>query len=104
MAVHVVTGAFGFSGRAIAARLLDQGHTVRTLTNSPGRPHPFGDRVQVFPLDFTDLAALEKALDGLKHSTTHTGSGSTTGASATPRRWTTRSGSSRRLGAAVFAA
>lgn len=64
MAVHAVTGAFGFSGRAITARLLDQGHTVRTLTNSPGRPHPFGDRVRVFPLDFADLGALEKALDG----------------------------------------
>ncbi len=64
MAIHVVTGAFGFSGRAIAARLLDQGHTVKTLTNSPDRPHPFGDRVQVFPMDFADPGALEKALNG----------------------------------------
>jgi len=64
MAVHVVTGAFGFSGRAIAARLLDRGHTVRTLTNSPDRPHPFGDCVQVFPMDFAEPSALEKALDG----------------------------------------
>jgi len=64
MAIHVVTGAFGFSGRAIAARLLDQGDTVRTLTNSPGRPHPFGDRVEVFPMDFADPGLLERALDG----------------------------------------
>jgi NADH dehydrogenase len=64
MAVHVVTGAFGFSGRAIAARLLDYGHAVRTLTNSPDRPHPFGDRIQVHPLDFNDPGALESALDG----------------------------------------
>ena len=64
MAVHVVTGAFGFSGRAITARLLDQGHTVRTLTSSPNRPHPFGDRVRVFPMDFADPDALDRALDG----------------------------------------
>jgi len=64
MAVHVVTGAFGFSGRAIADRLLDRGHTVRTLTNSPKRPHSFGDRVQVFPMDFDDPSALDRALDG----------------------------------------
>jgi uncharacterized protein YbjT (DUF2867 family) len=64
MAVHVVTGAFGFSGRAIAARLLDHGHTVRTLTNSPDRSHPFGDRVRVFPMDFANPGALESALDG----------------------------------------
>jgi NADH dehydrogenase len=64
MTVHVVTGAYGFSGRAIAARLLDRGHTVRTLTNSPDRPHPFGDRIRVYPMDFTDPRALESALDG----------------------------------------
>ncbi len=64
MAVHVVTGAFGFSGRAITARLLDRGHTVRTLTNSPDRPHPFGDRVQVYPMIFTDPDALARALNG----------------------------------------
>jgi hypothetical protein len=29
---HVVTGAFGYSGRYIAARLLDAGFRVRTIT------------------------------------------------------------------------
>jgi nucleoside-diphosphate-sugar epimerase len=33
--LHVVTGAFGYSGKYIAARLLDAGHRVRTLTDSP---------------------------------------------------------------------
>lgn len=64
MTVHVITGAFGFSGRAIAERLLDNGHTVRTLTNSPDRPHPFGDRIRVFPMDFTEPSALDSALEG----------------------------------------
>jgi NADH dehydrogenase len=30
--LHVVTGAFGYSGQYIAARLLQAGHRVRTLT------------------------------------------------------------------------
>jgi nucleoside-diphosphate-sugar epimerase len=50
--LHVVTGAFGFSGKYIARRLLDGGHLVRTLTNSIGRRNPFGDAIQVRPLDF----------------------------------------------------
>ena len=36
--LHVVTGAFGYSGKYIARRLLDRGVRVATLTNSPGRP------------------------------------------------------------------
>jgi nucleoside-diphosphate-sugar epimerase len=31
-ALHVVTGAFGYSGRWIAHRLLEKGVRVRTLT------------------------------------------------------------------------
>jgi NADH dehydrogenase len=34
MSTYAVTGAFGYSGRYIAHRLLDAGHTVITLTNS----------------------------------------------------------------------
>jgi len=62
--LHVVTGAFGYSGRHIAARLLDEGRRVRTLTNSPGRPHPFGDRIEVRPLAFADPAGLAASLEG----------------------------------------
>lgn len=57
-----VTGAFGYSGKAIAERLLARGDRVRTLTNSPNRPHAFGDRIEVFPLAFEDAAALARAL------------------------------------------
>jgi NADH dehydrogenase len=64
MSVHVVTGAFGFSGRYITARLLAKGQTVKTLTNSPGRPHPFGDRVVTAPLCFDEPERLASALEG----------------------------------------
>ncbi len=35
--MHVVTGAFGYSGKYIAQRLLAQGRRVMTLTNSVQR-------------------------------------------------------------------
>jgi NADH dehydrogenase len=59
-----VTGAFGYSGKAIAEQLLARGDRVRTLTNSPNRPHAFGSRVEVAPLAFDDPAALARSLDG----------------------------------------
>jgi nucleoside-diphosphate-sugar epimerase len=49
-----VTGAYGFSGQYIARRLLDSGHEVITLTNSPDRKNPFGKRVQLFATIFPD--------------------------------------------------
>lgn len=60
----VVTGAFGYSGRHIAARLLAAGSRVRTLTNSPRRENPFGGRVEVHPLDFEHSDELARSLDG----------------------------------------
>ncbi len=62
--LHAVTGAFGYSGRYIATRLLDEGHPVITLTNSPDRPNPFGDRVRAFPFPFDDPAKLAHTLEG----------------------------------------
>lgn len=64
MSTYVVTGAFGFSGRYITQRLLDEGHTVRTLTNSVKRKNPFGDRVAVHPLSFDAPDKLAEAMDG----------------------------------------
>jgi NADH dehydrogenase len=63
-ALHVVTGALGYSGKAIAARLLAQGIPVRTLTNSPNRPNPFGAALEIRPLSFDDPAALAASLHG----------------------------------------
>jgi NADH dehydrogenase len=59
--VDVVTGAFSFTGRYVAARLLDSGREVRTLTHRPQSESPFGDRVQAFPLDFSDPEPLRGA-------------------------------------------
>jgi NADH dehydrogenase len=61
--VHTVTGAFGYSGRYIAHRLLDAGHRVVTLTTSRG-PDPFGGRVSTLPLQFQDPVALAESLRG----------------------------------------
>lgn len=60
----VVTGAFGYSGKYITRRLLEQGHIVRTLTNSINRPNPFGSQVQAYPYNFEDLDKLTDSLRG----------------------------------------
>jgi NADH dehydrogenase len=62
--LHVVTGAFGYSGRYIAQRLLDAGHRVRTITGRQMRPDPFQGRVEARPLDFTSHAQLVESLAG----------------------------------------
>jgi uncharacterized protein YbjT (DUF2867 family) len=59
--VDVVTGAFSFTGRYIAARLLEQGREVRTLTRRPPSESPFGDRVEALPLDVSDPAPFHGA-------------------------------------------
>ena len=64
--LHVVTGAFGYSGKYIARRLLDEGHRVRTLTNSPGRANPFGGDVEALPYRFDDGEKLVEALRGAR--------------------------------------
>ena len=62
--LHVLTGAFGYSGKYIAQRLLAEGHRVRTLTNSIGRANPFGDRMEVRPLAFDAPDRLAASLEG----------------------------------------
>ena len=61
--VDVVTGAFSYSGAAIARELRDAGRAVRTLTGHPERA-PAGTPLAVAPLDFTDPAGLVRALHG----------------------------------------
>ena len=62
--LSVVTGAFGYTGKYIAQRLLDNGVSVRSLTRNPASFSPFGDRVERHPLDFEDPAQLAKSLEG----------------------------------------
>lgn len=60
-----VTGAFSYSGKYIAGRLLERGEEVFTLTNHPDRPDPFGGKVKTFPLDFNDQEGLIRSLSGM---------------------------------------
>jgi NADH dehydrogenase len=62
MSIHIVTGAFGYSGKYIAARLLKKGVTVRTVTNSVHRQNPFGDKVAAQPFHFDDHSKMTAAL------------------------------------------
>jgi NADH dehydrogenase len=62
--LNVVTGAFGYTGRYIAAELIARGGRVRTLTNSLDRDNPFGDAIEVRPLHFEDPASLVESLRG----------------------------------------
>ena len=63
--MDVVTGAFGYTGRFITQRLLQSASVVRTLTNHPDRPNPFGERVELAPLAFDDRPALVASLRGV---------------------------------------
>jgi NAD(P)-dependent dehydrogenase (short-subunit alcohol dehydrogenase family) len=63
--VDVVTGAFSFTGRAIAEELLDRGRTVRTLTRRDAPGDPLAARIERAELQFRDEEALCRALDGV---------------------------------------
>jgi NADH dehydrogenase len=60
----VVTGAFSFTGRYIAQRLLAAERRVKTLTNHPQRPGAADLKVEVAPLQFIDRDALVESLRG----------------------------------------
>ncbi len=62
--LDVVTGAFSYTGSAIAGHLLDNGRRVRTLTGHPDRPSPLAGRVDVAPYAFDDPDALTRSLEG----------------------------------------
>jgi len=59
----LVTGAAGFVGRHLTAHLLSQGHEIGGLVHpTDGGPGSLGPRVEVYPLDILDEAALGAAL------------------------------------------
>jgi NADH dehydrogenase len=59
--MDAVTGAFSYSGAAIAAELLRRGRPVRTLTNHPRRDSD----LEVHPLDLHDREGLRRSLAGV---------------------------------------
>lgn len=62
--LDVVTGAFGYTGKYIARRLLDAGRRVRTITGHPHRANGFGNQVEIAPMDFSDREGLIRSLQG----------------------------------------
>jgi uncharacterized protein YbjT (DUF2867 family) len=62
--VDAVTGAFSYSGAAIAREILAAGHRVRTLTGHPTRA-PEDTEIDVRPLDFADPDGLQHSLRGV---------------------------------------
>lgn len=63
--LDLVTGAFSYTGRVIARRLLDAGRQARTLTGHPDRPDPFGGRVEAMPYTFDQPERLVQAMAGV---------------------------------------
>ncbi len=61
---HVVTGAFSYTGKYIARRLLAFGKAVRTLTGHPRNANGSAGPIDVRPLDFTRPAELAASLRG----------------------------------------
>lgn len=61
--LDVVTGAFSYSGAAIARELLQRGHDVRTMTGHPERA-PAGSPIDCRPLDFTAAQELTASMAG----------------------------------------
>lgn len=62
--IHVVTGAYGFSGKYIAKRLLADGQQVRTITDSTHRSNPFNGTLRAFPFNFDNPKKLVESLRG----------------------------------------
>ncbi|MFZ6028400.1 MAG: SDR family oxidoreductase [Chloroflexota bacterium] len=63
---HAVTGAFGYSGKYIARRLLAQNHSPVTLTNSPQRANDFDIPLETLPYNFDRPDALARSLEGVE--------------------------------------
>ena len=59
-----ITGAFSYSGKYFAKRLLERGEEVITLTNHPNRPNSFNGRIKAYPLDFNNEEGLTQSLKG----------------------------------------
>jgi len=61
----VVTGAFSYTGKYIARRLLSIGKKVRTITGRPASESPFGDQVAAHQFSFDNPSQLIQSLEGV---------------------------------------
>lgn len=64
--MHAVTGAFGYTGKYIARRLLARGERVITLTGHPERPNEFAGAIPAYPFRFDDPARMAESLAGVR--------------------------------------
>jgi uncharacterized protein YbjT (DUF2867 family) len=64
LSFDVVTGAYSFTGRFIAQRLMAQDRSIKTLTNHPQRAGAEDIRAEVAPLQFADRDALVESMRG----------------------------------------
>jgi uncharacterized protein YbjT (DUF2867 family) len=62
--LNVVTGAFSFTGRYIAQRLLAMGEKVITLTSRLEHENTFGHQVKAYPFNFDKPGELTDSLRG----------------------------------------
>jgi len=63
--IYAVTGAFGYSGKYIAKKLINEGHRIITITNSLDRKNPFGDKIKICSFNFNEPEKLEETLRGV---------------------------------------
>jgi uncharacterized protein YbjT (DUF2867 family) len=63
--MDAVTGAFSYTGKYIARRLLARGRQVITLTGHLNRPNEFNGRIEAYPYDFDHLDRLVEHLRGV---------------------------------------
>jgi uncharacterized protein YbjT (DUF2867 family) len=61
-ATHIVTGAYGFTGKHVARMLLEKGLRVKTLTNHPLIDDIIHGNVEALPFSFDDPAKLTNSL------------------------------------------
>lgn len=61
---HVITGAYGYSGRYIARKLLQRGVKLRTVTNSIRESIEFEGKIETHPQCFDDPQRLHVVLEG----------------------------------------
>jgi len=64
MRLSVVTGAFSYTGKYIARRLLESEEQVKTLTGHPDRTSPFGQKTEAVPINFDSPARMAQSLEG----------------------------------------
>jgi len=63
--LDAITGAFGFTGRALAEQLLADDHDLVTLSRRSGDGDPLSERLRVEPFDTDRPDRLVRALDGV---------------------------------------